>query len=107
MTTPSLGPCCICSGTKGVCVLISLDGLCPMAGRGWGCVVCGLPPDGAVAVICDVCERRYGDAVPKVLQFFCTGYPGEDGRTPISHLRGRYRHQVSRHKRDMDWRNGG
>lgn len=51
------------------------------AGKGWGCFVCGLPLNGAVAVVCDDCLESGAE-----FQFVCTGYPGEDGRTPIGEL---------------------
>jgi NMD protein affecting ribosome stability and mRNA decay len=35
-----------------------MDFLGPTPGRGWGCVVCGVPSDGAVAVLCDACVER-------------------------------------------------
>lgn len=51
-----VGPCCAC-GTSGPSVrnIIALALKAPQAGKGWGCVVCGLPSDGAIAVVCDRC----------------------------------------------------
>ena len=51
----SLGPCCQCECTDGVRNIFLLNRRGAIPGRGWGCVVCGLPPDGAVAVLCDAC----------------------------------------------------
>ncbi len=51
-----LGACCAC-----LCVgasvrnLVMLPVRAPVPGTGWGCVVCGLPNDGALAVVCDLC----------------------------------------------------
>lgn len=74
-----LGPCCAC-GQPGPTVrnIMMLQRLCPVPGRGWGCVVCGLPPNYATAVVCDACLE---DSC--LIRWVCTGYPAKDGRTPI------------------------
>ncbi len=48
---------------------------------GWGCVVCHLPSDGAVAVLCDYCLGR--DGPPNQV---CRGYPMDGDRTPFAAL---------------------
>jgi hypothetical protein len=68
--TLSLGPCCFCETYTGVTVIVMLNRRAPIAGHGWGCAVCDLPSDGAVAVFCESCY----------------GYPGSDGRIPYSEL---------------------
>jgi hypothetical protein len=82
---PSLGPCCICETTEGVINIIMLDRRCVVPGHGWGCMVCGLPADGASAVLCDHCLERY-QREPGALLFACRGYPASDGRIPIAEL---------------------
>jgi hypothetical protein len=84
MTT--LGACCVCESTVDVHNVILLKQRAPLAGRGWGCVVCGLPAAGAVAVICDACAEAYAGADDVPLRFACRGFPGEDGRVPIDAL---------------------
>jgi hypothetical protein len=51
---PMLGPCCACErvGPR-VRNWIMLHKRAVIAGHGWGCFVCGLPPDGASYVLCD------------------------------------------------------
>lgn len=51
-----LGPCCAC-GQEGPEVrnLVALHRPAPVPGTGWGCVVCGLPSDGALVAVCDAC----------------------------------------------------
>jgi hypothetical protein len=82
---PKLGPCCICETDADVINILMLEhrGLVP--GHGWGCLVCDLPNDGAVVVLCEACMGRYqrGEAP---LRFFCRGYPASDGRAPFSEL---------------------
>lgn len=82
MKLPSLGPCCICEKTKGVRNILQIHRKGPTPGKGWGCVVCGLPFDGAVAVLCDHCYELMRDG-KAALKFICTGYPKTDGRTPF------------------------
>ena len=48
---PNLGPCCHCGRTDDVRTIVMLSRRGPMPGCGWGCVVCGLPLDGAIAVL--------------------------------------------------------
>lgn len=94
----TLGPCCICEATgPTVRVLVSLNKLSPTPGRGWCCVVCEIPSDGALAVLCDECadrlEREPSPDVASALKFACRGYPGTDGRVPYSELQGEFAHR--------------
>lgn len=93
MNGPNLGRCCCCEGTAGVRTIIMLDRPAPEPGTGWGCVVCGLPLDGAIVVVCDACleaNRPY--------HFACHGYPGQGRRAPLSELpAGRFEHDMTRH----------
>lgn len=77
-----LGPCCICEEADGVNI-ICLGRRSPTPGRGWGCTQCKLPADGATAVVCDGCMPQLAAGAGK-LRFVCTGYPGSDGRTPVT-----------------------
>lgn len=86
-----LGPCCVCGNGNTVkhIVLLNQRGITP--GRGWGCLVCDLPPDGAVAVVCKAC-------LGQPLRFACRGYPNDPGRVAISELPpGEFAHDETRH----------
>lgn len=88
------GPCCAC-GQSGPTVrnVLLLDRRGPMPGRGWGCFQCGLPMDGASAVLCDACLEANAE-----IKFARTGYPAEDGRTPIEALpAGEFKHNLAFH----------
>lgn len=76
-----LGACCACGGSENVRNIICLNRKGPTPGKGWGCFVCGLPQDGAVAVLCDDC-LEWGAKI----RFVCIGYPASDGRMPIEEL---------------------
>lgn len=88
-----LGPCCCC-GESGPTVrnIIMLDKKAQIPGRGWGCVQCDLPGDGACVVICDRCHEE-----KRPYRFACRGYPAKDGRIPIEQLQGQHEHDMSKH----------
>ncbi len=78
---PNLGPCCNCERTDGVRNIVLINRRAPISGHGWGCVICGLPCDGAVAVLCDDCLDK---ADPP--RFVCSGYLAKEGRVPYGDL---------------------
>jgi len=86
-----LGPCCVCEAPTGARNILMLRSKAPIAGHGWGCMVCDLSMDGAVAVVCDGC-------VGQPLKFACRGYPQTDGRIPIAELTGTHDHDLARHR---------
>lgn len=91
---PDLGPCCVCETGKGVTNIGIVNRRCPIPGRGWGCLVCGLPPDGAIVVMCNRC-------VGLKPRFVCRGYPGEDGRIPHEELSADpFEHDMAKHAND-------
>lgn len=92
-----LGPCCICERAGAdVRNIMMLNKQAPQAGTGWGCVVCGLPNDGAVAVVCDACIGD-GTDVESRLRFVIAGYASEHQRVPIAQLSGMHEHDRAQH----------
>lgn len=99
-----LGKCCQC-GRQDAGVLIMLHVKSPEPGIGcWGCVECGLPLAGAVAVICNQCAQtavgreqagQKHDAWPTNA---CLGSPRDNRRVPMSLLKERFDHDYSKHK---------
>jgi hypothetical protein len=66
-------------------------------GTGWGCFVCGLPQDGAMAVVCDGCLEGYADGA-KMLRFVIDAQTGQCGRVPIEGLSDEpFEHDMSKH----------
>jgi len=65
-------------------------------GTGWGCTVCGLPLDGAQAVLCDRCVAQ---GLP-LIRFACLGYPLDRERVPVVELCVPFRHDLERHRAD-------
>ena len=48
--------CCSCAELKKtVRNFLCVPALGPSPGKGWGCVVCDIPANGAVAILCDDC----------------------------------------------------
>lgn len=96
------GPCCACGlpfPPKGRFNVVMLGWRGPVPGKGWGCVICGLPSDGAVAIICDTCCASFvaGDDVIKTA---VVGYALDPGRVPVSSLTERHEHDRSKHSED-------
>lgn len=92
---PKLGSCCGCGKThRTVRNVYSLGFEAPIPGTGWGCVVCGLPENGAVAVICDACH----DAKKPILAV-CVGYAGKDKRMSydLAGTAAPFGHDVTKH----------
>lgn len=95
-----LGACCICGGTDNVRTVVMLERPSAVPGHGWGCVICGLPANGAYSVICDACEEPYR-ADPTILKTACRGYPSE-GRIPIAELPDEpFDHDPAKHADEM------
>ena len=67
----------------------------PISGRGWGCLVCGLDMDGAVAIVCDECFEADAEIL-----YACDGYAKDDGRIPIDNLTDSHVHDESSHVGD-------
>ncbi len=98
------GPCCICERDDDtVTYLILLDQKAPIPGTGWGCAACGLPPDGAMAVICEACTKanqvrvgQFGTNLPP-LRFVINGYAASRQRAAITACTGDHIHDYSKH----------
>ncbi len=90
----TLGPCCVCA-ERPATVLVMLDRKAPIPGHGWGCVACNLAMDGAQAVACESCAAS--PAFPATLRFACRGFPGSEGRVPVSDLTGAHAHDLAAH----------
>ena len=94
---PDFGACCAC-GEQGPSVrnliLLPLRALQP-ANRssgegglgGWGCAVCHLPCEGAVAALCDRCAEE-----DRPLAHACVGYPALGVRVPVGELTEPFEH---------------
>lgn len=79
---PNLGACCVCGrSSSAVRNIVLLHQRAPIPGHGWGCGICGLPADGAVAVVCDACL-----ASGNPIRFVVVGYPYQNTRMPIHDL---------------------
>ncbi len=96
---PDLGPCCICETRVGVTNVLMLGQRAPVPGTGWGCIVCGLPSDGAVAVLCDGCLDLFQAGAPPL--FVCSGFAPLGKRVPITELPfEKFEHDDQRHRED-------
>ena len=92
---PNFGPCCACreSGpTVRNFMMLHLRAAVP--GTGWGCVVCGVPNDGAMAILCDRCVEN--GQCPD-LRDVILGLPAERRRMPFCELAEAFDHDRSQH----------
>jgi hypothetical protein len=93
-----LGPCCAC-GQAGPSVrnIMMLDVRAPGAPvrHGWGCFVCGLPTEGAIAVLCDRCLEEDREIVD-----VCAGYPAQGIRVSRASCTEPFEHDMSKHQEE-------
>lgn len=99
MGSPSkFGACCRCLKDDGnVRTIVHLEFEGPSDFNGWGCVQCGVPQRGALAVICDACA----DGMKSIdeLSFICGGkYMVDRERLPLEgYERKPFGHDLSKH----------
>ena len=95
LETTDFGACCSC-GREGddlnVQNVVMLEQKASTPGSGWGCVQCGLPCDGAVAVLCDTCVD-----LGRPIQFAIAGLIKDNKRVPIDSLGAEHKHDLSKH----------
>ncbi len=96
-----VGPCCACRrGDVVLRVVVLQDFRVPKSalGKGWGCVVCAIPGNGAIAVLCEPCAAAQAPVVD-----VCAGYPTEAGRAEAEPLRAfPWSHIRAFHREDGD-----
>ncbi len=94
----NVGPCCKCGKEgPGVRQIIALDFEAPQANTGWGCLGCGLPNNGAVAVVCDSCLDSCLKNADEI-KFVLDGWPAEKKRLPIDQFKKvPFEHDVKKH----------
>ena len=97
---PDLGRCCCCGDTgPQVRNIVMLHRRASVPGTGWGCVVCGLPADGASYVACDECVEA-GMRPREVVR----GYASAREREPLDALSPEpFDHDMAKHA-DFDRR---
>ena len=82
---PDLGTCCICGVSSDVLNVVMLNRRGAVRGHGWGCLECGLPCNGAIAVLCDKCLPDWLADTSK-LKFVGRGGPAAGERIAIDEL---------------------
>lgn len=60
------GACCACQSEGPHRNLVTVKITAPEAGTGWGCIICGLEPNGAIAVLCDDCVEAQAVSITHV-----------------------------------------
>lgn len=73
--------CSWCGQTRVCRNIVLIDRLAPSPGKGWGCLICGLPEDGAIAVGCEECMAD--GAHERTPTWVCSGWAAPaDGVAP-------------------------
>ncbi|MBD2519939.1 hypothetical protein H6G93_34360 [Nostoc sp. FACHB-973] len=81
-----LGVCCGCGTTDSrVQNILTLQKKALVPGTGWSCFVCGIPADGAVAVVCDQCLAQLEQG-QEILKQAVLGHPLGKQRCDIAQL---------------------
>ena len=93
-----VGACCACGVTTTLRNVMFLDQKAPVAGKGWGCVVCDLPLDGAIALLCDECVANGREPIEALAGDVESGL-----RVPVEQLRGEHRHDLVVHCHHDVW----
>lgn len=94
------GACCACGQeSESVRNLLCFDFEAPPGFQGWGCLQCGAPSRGAMAVVCDLCLEA--NAQPK---FLMGGKYAADGiRVPFEGFEQRpFGHDMTKHPEVTD-----
>jgi hypothetical protein len=86
-------PCCGCRRTRRL-VVVALPWRGPKRVYGWGCVVCGLPPRGALALLCAECAAA--EVAP--VEALAGETIGQPERVPVARLTEPHRHDPARHR---------
>lgn len=86
-----MGVCCAC-GEHEAQHVIMLPFRAPLPKTGWGCLLCRLPLDGAVAVLCATCTESGAD-----IKTVCVGWPAENERQPIDWTAAPFDHDMTKH----------
>ena len=97
MLDDNYGNCCVCEEkiTDALANIFQMDYKVPVPSgtnpeTGWGCFVCNLPMEGAVAVVCETCIRVYGEvSVWDQIKFLMDG---RDRRIPVPPVEERIHH---------------
>ena len=93
------GSCCACGHPDAVGRhVLTLPRRAPVPGTGWACLVCGLPAEGAFAVVCDGCQEAGRD-----VQWVVAGQLFDGGRMPLGDLSADlWLHDWERHRGSSD-----
>jgi hypothetical protein len=91
------GSCCSCGRTPEKGNLAILEHESPVPGFGWGCATCNLPPNGALAVLCDTCLKKINPFLTHVVY----GYIRDKKRVPYDTVSSTcFKHTMELHERD-------
>lgn len=90
-----LGACCDCGHEDRPVFHVVIIGMkSPEPGHGcWGCLTCGLPQAGAIAVLCDQCAKTFNGRPVNIV----VGSPDLNRRMPLADLHETFEHDETKH----------
>lgn len=88
--------CCICQKHTKDKNILMVKKKAPIPGTGWGCIICNLPADGAIATLCNECLAEVM-AKKAELKYVCEGYAPYGNLVDIKTLSENFDHDEIRH----------
>jgi hypothetical protein len=93
----NFAPCCACETKEGdIKNIVMLNQKLPGGGKGWGCLQCGLPLEGAIAALCNPCID-----LGRPIKFAVVSLDSEE-RIPVEQLGGVHEHDMTKHQHDEE-----
>ena len=72
-----IGECCACRRRDVRRHIVLLNCLAPVSGTGWGCLVCNMPNDGGLGLVCSRCVAK-GRNKAMHMMLIVSGYVMDD-----------------------------
>lgn len=88
-TFDEYGTCCVCESEMETCGIIQL-GYKVESESGWGCYQCGLPMEGAIAIVCGDCVDKHAETIEDQIKYLMDG---KKGRFPVPPVEKRVTHE--------------
>ncbi|PHJ69182.1 hypothetical protein VF14_03355 [Nostoc linckia z18] len=89
-----LGACCGCETSEvKVTNILTIGKKTLLPGTGWGCMVCQLPLDGAIAVVCDGCLAQLEQGQEVLIKYAVYGDASNKQRCDINDLTEEFGHK--------------
>lgn len=90
--------CCACGKQTTDRNILLANKKAPIPNTGWGCHICGLPADGAIATLCNDCfEKILKDKNISIIKYVYKGFPENGELFSIEKLTEDFIHDETKH----------